>query len=91
MGRPRKPASEIADSFLLRKELGPSVGMALHKGKKVYYAYGGWQAERVILMNDEIEWRLFWKGHHVVQRLGEMTPEEMRDWLITEIDELFDE
>lgn len=90
MGRSRIPASEIADGFLLKHEVGPSKGMKLHKGKKIYRSRG-FQAERVILMTDEIEWRLFWRGTHVVQKLGDMNPVEMREWLITEIDELFDE
>ena len=89
MGRPRTTASEIADGFLLHREIGPSVGMSLHKGKQIYRSRQ-WQAERVVLMNDDIEWRLFWRGTHVVQRLGDMEPDEMRDWPITEIDELFD-
>lgn len=90
MGRPRTSAAEIADNFVLWRERGPTRGIALHKGKKIYRSVQSWQAERVVLMNDEIEWRLFWRGIHVVMRLGDMTPEEMRDWLITEIDELFD-
>jgi len=90
MGRPRTSASEIADNFVLWKETGPSKGMALHKGKQIYRSVQSWQAERVVLMTDEIEWRLFWRGINVVQRLGDMQPAEMREWLITEIDELFD-
>jgi hypothetical protein len=90
MGRPRTSASEIADSFVLSRETGPSKDMALHKGKQIYRSWQNWQAERVVLMTDEIEWRLFWRGTHVVQRLGDMTPAELREWLITEIDELFD-
>lgn len=90
MGRPRRPASEIVDGFRLSKEEGPSKDMGLHKGKKIFRSGRDWQAERVVLMNDEIEWRLFWKSHLVHTRLGEMEPTEMRDWLITEIDELFD-
>ena len=90
MGRPRTPASQIADGFILRKELGPTRGMGLHKGKQIFRSSQGWQAERVVLMTDEIEWRLFWRGIHVVQRLGDMQPAELREWLITEIDELFD-
>ena len=89
MARPRTPASEIADGFLLIYDKGPSKGIQLHKGKKIYRSRE-WQGERVVLLNDDIEWRLFWKGTHVHQRLGDMTPTEMREWLITEIDELFD-
>lgn len=91
MTRPRIPASQIADSFELISEEGPSKGIRLHKGKQIYRSIQRWQAERVVLMNDDIEWRLFWRGTHVHMRLGDMSPTEMREWLITEIDELFDE
>ena len=90
MARPKTSAAEIADSFMLAKETGPSKGMSLHKGKQIYRGLQTWQAERVVLMNDEIEWRLFWRGTHVVMVLGDMTPVELREWLVTEIDELFD-
>lgn len=91
MGRPRTPASQIVDGFSLAREVGPSVGMALHKGKKIFRSVQGWQAERVVMMDDEIEWRLFWRGHHVHMRVGDLEPTEMRDWLITEIDQLDEE
>lgn len=91
MGRKRIPASEVADGFELKREVPPPKDMSLHKGKQIFRSRGRWQAERVVLMNDEIEWRLFWRGHHVVQRLGDMSPSELREWLITEIDELFEE
>ena len=91
MGRPRIPPSKIADSFVLQLDLGPDARFPLHKGKKIFRGIQSWQAERVVLMNDEIEWRLFWRDTHVVQRLGDMTPDELRAWLIEEIDELYAE
>tara|TARA_R110002167_G_scaffold65480_4_gene185318 strand:+ start:484 stop:765 length:282 start_codon:yes stop_codon:yes gene_type:complete len=90
-GRPRKPASQLADGFILCRELPPSTGMGLHQGKKIYRSGRDWQAERVILMDDRIEWRLFWRGIHVHQRLGDLEPTEMREWLITEINQLHEE
>lgn len=89
-GQPRTPASQLADGFMLSREFGPSPGMGLHKGKQIYRSGRDWQAERVVLMDDRIEWRLFWRGLHVHQRLGDLGPTEMREWLVTEIDELFD-
>jgi hypothetical protein len=89
-GRPRRTGGEIADSFVLTRELPASRDMLLHKGKKIFRT-GPFQIERVVLMNDDIEWRLFWKSINVVQKLGDMDSTQLRAWIISEIDELFAE
>lgn len=89
MGRPRTTSSEIADNFMLAREIGPSRGMRLHDGKKIYRSVQSWQAERVVLVTGEIEWRLFWRGINVVQKLGDMQPAELREWIIEEVEELY--